>query len=522
METDILHKKIIECILTIVLVIALSLTFSCGSDDTAEDSEESESETTEAFPSALAVSSPFDTVASDSTSARVSAKVVASGISARVPRYTRATLEIEALLSGTSTSLCTFDPEQFLTETTDAGCYGPTVQYENHPDHSGSGSNDGQLPGGDVGLWSEEDSGTGHACAAAELNARMEGVSDKATESLMGLASMICVINANGYSMPSSSTLDLTADMNALGYADTTFGTATISHAVNSDGDDEYSYILDFTYAPGSDSYDITVEMAHIPGAGAGAYRGRMSYLINNQGSGGNCHSSDITENASFLYERDAIEDISIELRHASFCEHDSDGRVDGIVDAGDKYDATSNQNGWSDNFSILTADYDPVTLAGAYTYSWQAGPLDGAARTFNLSVAVDSSGDQSAEAFFGYGDDIEDTDGSIGGFICNWAGPNSNHSLEAAVQHQSMSLDSSTGLVTASDNDLLYAPTNSCDYSGTGTFTYDSDTDAVVDTNPLTAIANELLPVVDSDANGSFDEIEDAGFTLPVPPTNL
>lgn len=499
--------RLVSAVLAIPLLVAC--TGEASSTSTSSDSSESTS-----FPSSLAVASPFDTTDADSAVSSSLSGLSAASSSATVTYYTWATGRIDQILNGTASGGCTFDPELFLTQTTDAGCYGPSLNYEDHPDGS---PGTGQLPSGDVGLWAETDDDTGHACAAAQLNAQMEGVRDRSLSSLMGLASLVCTAQANGLSNPSNSTLDLTAEMTDLGLTGVTFNSASITHS-DASGDDIYSYDLDFVYDDGVNTYDIVVDMEHTPSSTtAGAYEGRLSYMVNDSLSGGNCDnalgSTDVTTNGSFVYNRSSSTAIDVEVREAQFCGHDSDGLdADGIVDASDKFDSTTNTDGWGENFSIFAASYSPEDLTGDYTYSWQAGPDDGAARVFN--VAVSSSTE--ADAFFGYGDDIQTTDGNITGFICNWAGPNADHTQLDYVQSQSISYDSTSELFVADSSDIGYAPTNGCDYDGTGSFTFDSDFDMTVDTDPAVVIANDLLPVTDADADNIFDEIQATGFVAP------
>lgn len=523
-------KKTTPTVLKQACVVGSIFLFAaCGGSTNATSPAGSESaadgivDSTTIFPSDLAIASPTDTTSSSSTDLTLSSVKFSSTSPSFVPTYAAATAAINRVLGASTAALCTFDPEQFLVTDHDAGCAGPMISYEGHPDATSSSDPryDGQLPTGDVGLWTSEDAVTGQACAAAQLNSRMKGVSSKSLASLMGLASMVCVINDQGYSMPSNSTLDLTADMNALGIADVTFNSingATITES-NATGSSVYSYHMEFTYAPSSGSYDIVVDMEHTPGASAMEYSGKLSYLVNDTFSGGNCPTGDMTNNASLQYVRNAVDDMDVQVRSADFCGHDSDGRnADNLVDPSNKYDASFNPTGWGNNFNILTANYDPTSLSGNYSYTWQAGPMDGNSRVFNLTE-VELAAGKTALAFYGYGDDVETTDGSITGFICNWAGPNNSHSLNESAQYQLVEYYAAAGTWLSVDDNIGYAPTVACTYDGTGSFTYDSDVDGTVDTDPATAIANDLFLGQDVDGDGvsTIEEtISDSGFTLP------
>lgn len=499
---------------------------ACGaatgtSSGTSTDSTStSSSSNTSAFPLGLTVASPFSTT--EVTASQSLSRYLSSGSGpSYASTFSLSSDAISEILSSTTLSGCTFDPEAFLEQAADAECYGPNLAYEDHPDASGFEPDDGELPPGDLGLWLEEDADTGHACAAAELNARLSGVESKATAALKGLASLACVVNVNGYTMPSSSTLDLTTDMNGLGITDTTFAAASISHEINTDGEDVYAYNIEFAYAPGADSYDVSVDMTHTPDAtDADVYRGQLSYLINDQFTGGNCPTSDVTVNGSLAYEQDSANELTLEMRDATFCEHDNDGRdADGIVDPSLKQ--TSTVDGWGNNFSIFTADFDPSAMDGNFAYSWQAGPNDSNTRVFNVNVETDAvNSEQTGKAFFGYGDDVEVTDGSVDGFICNWAAPGNDHTIIEVAQYQEVSYDSATGTFLSDVANLAYAPTVDCNYDGSGSFIFDTDLDSDLTDETHAVVVDELIDGQDDNLDGDAtieETIEASGFTLPV-----
>lgn len=518
-----ISKKFQNTLKAFVGVATLITYTACGSATDASLATLSETETESTyFPTSLAVASPLDTA--DDSEVQALTQYLSSATS--VKKYAWATRRIEQILDGSTPVHCTFDPELFLTVSEDAGCFGPLVEYENHADE-GTGSN-GVLPTGDVGLWTEEDAATGTPCTAAELTARMDSISDKSLASLMGLASMVCTIKTNSLSMPDATTpsVDLISYMSA---TDTTFTAATINYDSTTGA---YSYALDFTYASSSQSYLMSVDMEHTPDTG-GAYEGQVSYLVNDTFIGGNCPTTDVTYNGSLQYDRDGLEQMATQVREGLFCNPDPttlvDGRTAGLVDPSDKY-SSSNPAGWGNDMSIFTANYNPVDLNGSYSYSWQAGPQDSDSRIFNLVVdnTVDEDGnatdDQTGKAFFGYGEDIEFTNGAIEGFICNWAGPNADHNLIDQVQYQEVDYDATSGTLTSVAANIEYAPVNDCEYDADidddgvvdGDFIYDTNGDGDMSDESVQDIANELDILEDSDASGEFDIFEDAGFTLP------
>lgn len=511
---------------SLVVVGLLTVATACGSATVSSGSSSSSTTAASDFPADLAVASPLDTTADDGSTDLTQSSLKFTSSGSFTPTYAWATAQINEVLNAGSAALCTFDPELFISQESDADCYGPSVLYQDHPDSSVPGS--GELLPHDVGIWQATDTTTGHACMAAELNARMSGARNKSLVSLSGLASMVCVINNSGgtLTMPSSSTLDLTTDMNALGISDVTFTTATISEATNSDGNSEYSYHMEIAYAPAPNSYNIVVDMDHVPGSlPSEEYSGQVSYLVSGLSANSGCPPDSIaTHNASLQYVRHAVDDMDVQVRSAYFCGENADGRdSDNLVDPADKYIADTNPNGWGYSFDILTANYDPTTLNGDYAYSWQAGAHDDNSRVFNVHVQdyqLAAANETVVQSFYGFGDDVETADGSIGGFICNWYGPGYDHTLIANAQYQAMGYETTTGTFLGQTSNITYAPTVSCEYDGSGSFIYDTNGDGDLSDESNVAVSQDLYPAADVDGDGIvdsiFDTIKDTGFSLP------
>jgi hypothetical protein len=517
--------------LVIPVLLTLAMTGCSGGGGSSSETSTDDDATPQAaaFPTTLAVASPLD-LSADSEGARTRGAsprgVPATGTGSQ---YSAAIAAINAILSGSSLSACTFDPELFFQMVSNAGCYGPTVAYQNHPDAPSLSPDDGQLPPGDTGIWLEVDPTTSDACAAAELNARMQGIQARSLGALSGLATMVCTINASdgSLSLPdaTNATVNLTSAMPAT--ANVTFNSAVLTYAVTTDGEEKYTYSLDFDY----NTKHIIVELAHIPNAAsAEVYRGHLTYRINSITDGGsNCPmvsgSTPVTRNGSLVYNRSSASAMAMEMREAQFCGAETDGLDSNkIVDAAKKFDPSSEPTGWGDDFNLLRADFDPATQLGNYAYFWQAGHHDGNTRVFNLRVyddGDDATEDLSATAFFGYGNDAANADPSIQGFIFNWAGPGNNHILQEYAQKQQVSYNSTTGKFNSQVANILYAPTNSGNYNGSGTFTYDSDADDLVDTDPGTPITHNLAAGTD-DGTGDVtieQTIADTGIEVPGPP---
>ncbi len=532
----------------LALVTGVALV-GCGSTDSIEDRVSSAFAT--AFPRGVAVASPLDVTEAPNpgpaalrTGVRAPASVVSS--------HASATQTIDALLDGTLSVSRSFDPEHFRSQAGTAGCFGPTLLYENHPD--GTTPNSGQLPSGDLGLWVDTDSFTGHACAAAQLNARMNGISEHTQAALTGLASLLAVADAAGLTAPGAGeSLDLVSQMNAAGVADTTFSTATV--ALDADGS-VWSYTLAFSYAPGTVDYpsgvsglDMRVSLRHAPGADENAYKGLVTWQVEDVMNGGNCPKVDnadatnpVTLIGSLLYEREGADDLNTQLKSGQFCGHDLAAGTgldaDGLADGGDTYQMGTNDDGWGNGFVVFGADYDPTTLEGEYTFAWQAGPMDSHSRIFNVGINYhDTEQRIDGEAYFGYGARVATTDGTIQGMICNWAGPGNDHTLVERAQRQFVSYDADTEKFTVSTggSDIVYAPTVACTYDTAGSggsFLYDRDLDntlsdesaATVDvTDPAGAgLAFDLFPASTSAYAGMDveDAIDARGYDVPVPPT--
>lgn len=506
-------------IISITLCLALFIA-NCGSQNDAGTrvGNPPTVSTTSAFPASLAIASPLENSDSLSELPALLRYTTTEGRSA----YEEAVDRINTILEGDSLSACNFDPSHLLQHSGNAQCYGPNVAYANHPDTLPGQQTSGTLPPGDLGLWAEYDEQTGQACAADQLNLRMRGMQFKTQSSLEALASLLCVASVNSIELPESGSVDLTeemVEMSASNNIAATFTSAELSVATNEDDTVSYSYELNFSFTDDDGAHDVIVRMTHVALSDEGDYKGRFSYVVEDADAvQNNCPTDGITHAGSILYAKSAEADLDILGNEGGFCGQDIDPvQSNGLIDPNDAYDGDSNTDGWGLNFSTFVANTNTETLAGNYSLVWQAGPQDDNTRAFN--VALNASEDPlSGTAFFGYGDPISETDGSITGFICNWAGPGGSHAMQDFVQRQSLE-ENADGLFDSVSADLAigYAPTNSCDYDGQGTFSYDLDPDmnATDMSDPALAVANDLLDLTDT-------TFTDAGFTLPIAPENF
>jgi hypothetical protein len=500
--------KLTHPILTFLLITLIH----CGSAGTRVGNPPTNT-TNAAFPTNLAITSPLEASATADGNLTVNLQTQTAQYSTKTKDLSE---EIAAIYDSSDTSECIVDLTDLNTNESDADCYGPSVDYQFHPNDP-SNSDIDTLPPGDVGMWSEIDSTTENACAAAQLNQRLSATQLKATTALKTLASLKCIAAANGIDLPSDgTTLNLAPMMNTAYEAadnETTFTSASLS--LNSS---VYSYQIDFTTTPrdSSDNIEGTLSLSHQ--ATTDGYEGILKYTLNTDDFG-DCTASTAINAASALYNF-ADDNLVFKMNYANYCNSSTDPFINsGLLDATDIFDATSNPDGWTQDFTEFVADFDVTTNVGSFTYAWQAGSGDAYSRAFNIELALGDDDLLTGDAFFGFGEavDSDDFDGSILGFICNWAGPSSDLTsaedlLVDFLQHQSLTQDS-TGLFSATSS-IEYAPTDTCSYGANsedplGSFTYDSNGDGTIDTDPDTVIENGLAPITDYD------------FTLPSLPEN-
>ncbi len=480
-----------------------------------------------AFPDDLAVASPLEMHRDGPVSAAGATGDWLSG-------YAVATAEIHSVLIGATAVADVFEPGGLLALGADATCYGPTLRFRNHPDDGGADPTVRDLPHGDLGLWQEMDT-TGDACAAAQVNARLNGAEQQSQASLILMAALIAAADDAGIALPTGGgTIDVTAEMNAAAIPNVTFSTATIAYDAATG---TWNYAAEFEYTDPADGshHAMAVGLEYTPDATApeSRYTGVMYFRANDDQQWGNCPGSGggggggaskpVTINGSLAFNRLAGNDLHLQQRTGAYCGHDVDGRNGGIVDP---------TQDWGDNYASFTANFDPASMAGDYAYAWQAGVHDRASRVLNLGINAHSPLD--GEAYFGYGARVQDdTDGVLvaGGLYCNWAGPGSSGGMQAYAQRQFVTFNTGTGqfYVPAGGSDIRYAPTNNCQYDGTGSFWYDRDLDGMVNetaadlaVTPTAVNPLDLMTAVDTDADGTptvAEAIAARGYDEPVAP---
>lgn len=238
--------------------------------------------------------------------------------------------------------------------------------------------------------------------------------------------------------------------------------------------------------------------MIHIPMDGDNStYKGRIAFRLVSENAGGfNCGTSESnTQIMTMVYHKASSTALKMTVRQATFCGDvaladalDSSGQVDFSL----KYNVTGSMCsgetvetpiGWGDDGNQYIINVNPETGYGAMTYAWQAGRCDQNTRCFEAEITPTggSDGGPGGCAYFGYGPDIEELEGTscLDGIICAWTGPESEQfgskTIIAKVQRQCMTLDETNAIYT-SDADRLniaYTPALDCDSTG-ATYTCD------------------------------------------------
>ncbi|MFH1726820.1 MAG: hypothetical protein ABIA04_00185 [Pseudomonadota bacterium] len=519
-----------------ILILILSACLSSDDTSVADSGTDGPSpsyslaEISGAFPEGVAVTSPGQK--KEAVSAALKSETVVNNLVVELFEYEYQVETIQYILLGQasqynfSTILQNFEPSF-----TDADCYGPELIYENHE----YDDSDGTLLLGDLGIWLETEPDTDEACAIAQLNKKLEMLSEISFASFALFAYMIYEADQNGAWEPAlNSTVDLTND---LSISDVTVNEATIEHTVDANGNDGadyevWNYKLDFDYTDSnSEQTHIVIYLSHKEGDTDDDFSGRLTYMVNGDSFYNLKATGDISVNGSVVYNKKSASELHVEALSAIGSGIDTwliDN--DGLVDK---------DSSWLDYFTIATMNFNPDTdsddfLSGEYVLSWQAGKGDGSTRTLLLGLnEANEDGIISGEAWYGFGEDVEDADGSLIGFFCNWMAPGSNFSnyLQYA-QRQHITYNPQTGIyepTNAAASNITYAPTNTCLYAG-GDFIYDRNLDDILDSNDViivtdpitTGLEFDLYAATDVDGDGTatiWETIQNRGYTLPDTP---
>lgn len=387
-----------------------------------------------------------------------------------------------------------------------ANCYGPQVAYGAHQDTPSSAPpSSGTLPSGDVGIWLENETrgSVSEACVAAQMNKRVRGASLQSQQALLMAALMRRTVAASGtLSMPSAgATTDLTSAFTARLAAIMTSPPTIVSATVGlGSGGVVYTYRLVLTNgASGSSQKRGEMILRHTPGGSSTAYNGTLQVAGFSFGADPNFGCSDQKSGADYKvayvtsvkYSRSAG-DVGFSARQSHYCGHPATMTGVGTDDAAEVATFTTGGElnptvkiaqvgspspqagvkGWRGDFTRYAGDYQRSTASGQFLLAWQAGPGDGFSRSlaatgeFNSATLV-----RTVKGYFAYASDIDTASAPFEqkGMICNWAGPGSSRTPVMKFQSQTATKASGAAFFSVSGaSRITYAPTNSCNSSGT------------------------------------------------------
>ncbi len=486
-------------------VVSLALFGACS-----DSSSSSGSSVTDSFPAGMAVASP--TATGTVSSAMLGLSVLGASvnrISSHVELEAEGTLveKVEAIneiLEANQASDCQISLPVFGSMG-DPLCYGPQLDYQDHPDGMGG---DGQFPGGDLGIWTE--AFDGEACTAAKINALIQSAASKVDHVMLSTASMVCLLKRADIALPSEDgdEVDLASLLNTavqVNNPDITISAAGLENLADvTDTDDEsrdvYQFSIELTDDTGPNTITVTAFMKHMPtSSNNSTYKGKIwAKLV------GVPNSTDAFA-FSISYEKASSSSLKYKMLSANY------QTVDGSTVYFEANGDLAVDGDWDGSMSQAILNLDPETGLGSFSYSWQAGRGDDKARIFN--GFTDLTG---GCGFFGFGDNFNTStgvasDNVIDGFICNWAGPGGDHSMSTSAdlaQKQCMLVDETTGVfeVDPSRNNITFAPTVSCD--GDGTMTVKLTTES---TYTLAPANNDLV-----DLNSDVDFADYSAPTAP------
>lgn len=436
----------------------------CAMYASCHNSSSSSSSASDAFPVGMAVASPT----ADNAEAGVQVSPLTIGElelpiggfdpDASGPEKAEA---LESIAEPTSASSCLISLPPFQNATNPA-CYGPALDYQNHP--NGGGGN-GQLPTGDLGIWTASENTA--ACTSAKINALIHDAANYSDYVMHLAAAIICSLDTAGTALPDTDgeTIDMTSALNAaiqVNNPSVTVSSASLENladvTVNSATHDAYKFTIVAVDTTGL-TVNISTQMKHVPlNAANTLYVGRLRTWVTgipNAGSG---------KAVSVTYEKTATK-FRIKLLKADYNSASTESQ---IFDANDELKI---DGPWTGNIDLSYQEVDTDTFLGSFSYAWQAGTGDSHARIFNGYSSLGAFC-----GFFGFGLRFDNTgatasDNVIDGMICNWAGPGNDHSMSASAglaQKQCGDIDVSGEFqIDAAKNKITFAPTNSCNGSG-------------------------------------------------------
>lgn len=529
--------------LLVVSLLSLTVIAACGGSSTT-GSTGTTTTVEDTAPDDVVLSSPTATITGGTSISEYGLKGI--GIKGVEDDFETKKAAYQQLKGGTGE--CTFSLIQMSSIL--VPCYGPSIEYQNHPDGAAPNPAAPYLPPSDTGLWNETaDGSTQEACAAKKMNALVGEVSGYVDNMINTIGGMICAEKKAGIELPEINGSEdvkeeITAHINVPGLD---FTTATLERLANDGTNPVYRSTAETVMTMGDQTVNGTVIVKHVPTATDNStYKGKISYTMATAQDDvqSNCSgTTGMTIAGTILYEKSSATSMKYEMNYAMFCGQTADPLdANNNISPTDKFCSTTeinagqcttpNLDGWANNWNYGLFEIDPTTGMGTVAYAWQAGYYDGATRVFNITVDDAADGSASGTAYYGFGPDIAEavagvTKGKITQFICNWAGPGmgpngGNRQPVEKAQRQTLTRAVGGTVFTPATSNITYAPANSCSADADHTdFKYWSINSAQDPTPINPAMSNDKTTVGTRDV-GLIGLTTEYVFTLPTPPTDL
>lgn len=506
--------------------IFVALAACSGGDDGGGGGVDSISET---IPTTVVLSSP-----TASTAVGGGGMVLATrrGFKAAVTSdYDTKVEELVALASGLGE--CTFTGEAFQTTLAFANGFGPNVGYQNNP---GQPANPNWVyGGGDLGIWNST-STDGVATSAAQMNKVIEFAASYVDNVINMMGAIACAGVKGGKTPPAvGESIDLSTVISSfVSITGFTFTSASIERLADDGSNPVYQLSIAGTVDVGGTAHDFTIVVKHEPTATDNStFKGKIAYkmITETMVQPGNCQDFAAVAApggiyaGTIVYEQASASDLKYEINGAEFCgagTNPFDSNYD--IDPTDVISAT-NPDGWANNYIFDRLNIDPTRNgAGIVTSAWMAGYGGEAARTVNVATSQVTDGSATGDGYFGYGPPIQTADaatiGLITGIQCNWGGGVS----QQLVQHQGLAraVGATIFAPVAGDEQITFAPADTCSYAGGAGYVYSSSFDSVTYAPTANAmsndnmngdpVTNDLIPLATYQAR----------FTAPTAPSGL
>ena len=500
----------------ICIIISMAMMFAACAKKSDSSSSSTTTTTTDssmvtAMPSNLSVSS--NTESGTSVSSRTAGRTSSSEISdtSDPKKHKDKVARLEAVLNSDDINQChKAIPKKMKGSGGSVNCFGPELAYVNHPNYSaGQGQDNSTLPTGDLGIWTAySDNTTEEACSVGQMNLLMDKVGRKVDLAMGITAMMICAAKNDGLTKPTvdGDALDVTASVAKTKISSGKRGGMTVSSAtlkrskVASTGKIKYTSKLEGSFTYNSTQQKFKIKFQHVPDTDSTSSGATGEGLVQMWQDGvsatdGNCGSDPYDVVTSVAY-KNTSDNLSFRAVKAKFANSmtkneffDSTGEVVGTSSA------DNSSAGWCADFNVVRANIDKNGF-GKVGYAWQAGKSDGYTRTFNIKTVYNSADNQTGNAFFGFNphpDNGSYRSTNIDRMICNWAGPGNSKTGVAKIQRQKLSYDSTANVWKSIQDNITFAPTNSCDFDNSSYSTTTFGGSGASITSNLESISNYL-----------------------------